>query len=55
MNPTTAENVDFDILLATMQRIDERLARLEDFISRYEPFLGEATRRMKGPMSWRKG
>lgn len=42
------------MLLATLQRIDERLARLEEVFARYEPLLIEATRRMAGPLKWMK-
>lgn len=39
---------------ATLARIDARLARLEAVLARYEPLLDEVTRRMAGPMKWRK-
>lgn len=54
MDPTTIEEVDLGILLATVQRIDERLERLERLLGQYEPLLAEATRRMAGPLKWLK-
>lgn len=50
---TTADTLE--ILLATCQRIDERLARLEETIQLYQPLLTEVSRRMAGPIKWRKG
>lgn len=52
MPDTTVDSGTLDILLATAQRIDARLARLEELLLPYEPLLAEAARKMAGPMLW---
>lgn len=55
MDPTTVDGIDAEMILATLQRIEARQIRLEEIISRYEPLLTEAAKRMAGPMRWGKG
>jgi hypothetical protein len=40
----------YDLLVS----IDARLARLEQVLAVYEPLLAEVSRRVSGPLRWRK-